>query len=74
MKNQNRNPIRSSWHRIVLPALLLSYAGQTALLIETPSSVGNPFFKLVSNRHPACYARTVPTIITSQAISPERSR
>ena len=29
-----RNPIRSSWYFIVLPALLLSYAGQTALLIE----------------------------------------
>jgi K+ potassium transporter len=40
---------RSSWHRIVLPALLLSYAGQTARLIETPSSESNPFFKLVSN-------------------------
>ena len=31
MGHFGRNPIRSAWYFIVLPALLLSYAGQTAL-------------------------------------------
>src|SRR5262249_42174947 len=46
MGHIGRNPIRSAWYVIVLPALLLSYAGQTALLVDTPGLSGNPFFKL----------------------------
>ena len=34
------SPIRLSWYCIVLPALLLCYAGQTALLVEKPSLTG----------------------------------
>ena len=41
-----RNPIRSGWYVLVLPSLLLCYAGQTALLIENPTLEGNPFFHL----------------------------
>ncbi|MBN9990945.1 KUP/HAK/KT family potassium transporter, partial [Listeria monocytogenes] len=39
-------PIRLSWYAIVLPSLLLSYAGQTALLIQKGTIEGNPFFQL----------------------------
>jgi K+ transporter len=46
MGSIGRRPIRLSWYGLVLPALLLSYAGQTALLIKTPNLIGNPFFKL----------------------------
>ena len=70
MGHFGRKPIRSSWYWAVLPALLLSYAGQTALLIETPSLTGNPFFKLAPSGTviPLVVLATVATIIASQAI------
>ena len=70
MGHFGRKPIRSSWYWIVLPALMLSYAGQTALLIETPSLTGNPFFKLAPGWAviPLVVLATVATIIASQAI------
>ena len=70
MGHFGRKPIRSSWYWIVLPALLLSYAGQTALLIENPSVDGNPFFKLAPNWTviPLVVLATVATIIASQSI------
>src|SRR5665213_2261237 len=46
MGHIGRNPIRTTWYGVVLPALLLCYAGQTALLLERPSLTGNPFFQL----------------------------
>ena len=45
MGHFGRRPIRSSWYGVVLPALLLCYAGQTALLLENPGLEGNPFFR-----------------------------
>jgi len=42
-----RQPIRLAWYGLVLPALLLNYAGQTALLVDGPSTrETNPFFDL----------------------------
>jgi KUP system potassium uptake protein len=41
-----RNPIRTSWYGIVLPALLLNYAGQVALFLNDPAMDRNPFFRL----------------------------
>ncbi len=63
-------PIRHSWYFIVLPALLLSYAGQTGLLIEKGSIVGNPFFQLAPawSIYPLVILSTIATIIASQAI------
>src|ERR1700732_3352785 len=46
MGHFGRGPIRLSWYTIVLPALLLSYAGQTGLLIQKGVIQGNPFFQL----------------------------
>jgi KUP system potassium uptake protein len=70
MGHLGRTPIRISWYAIVLPALLLSYAGQTALLIENPNLQGNPFFKLAPDWAviPLVVLATFATIIASQAI------
>src|SRR3984885_9968049 len=70
MGHIGKRPIRISWYLIVLPALLLSYAGQTALLIQRGSFVGNPFFELapVWSISPLVLLATMATIIASQAI------
>ena len=70
MGHFGRKPIRSSWYFIVLPALLLCYAGQTALLVEDPNLQGNPFFRLAPTWAviPLVLLATLATIIASQAI------
>ena len=47
MGHIGRKPIRVAWTFIVLPALLLNYAGQTAIVLSDLGGHGNPFFKLV---------------------------
>jgi KUP system potassium uptake protein len=70
MGSVGRKPIRYAWYGVVLPALLLSYAGQTALLIENPKLDGNPFFKMAPDWAviPLVGLATLATIIASQAI------
>jgi KUP system potassium uptake protein len=70
MGHIGRNPIRTAWYAIVLPALLLNYAGQTALLLEHPTVHRNPFFELAPGWaiFPLVALATVATIIASQAI------
>jgi len=70
MGHFGKSPIRLSWYAVVLPSLLLSYAGQTALLIENPSLDANPFFKLAPGWGviPLVVLATLATIIASQAI------
>jgi KUP system potassium uptake protein len=70
MGHFGRKPIRAAWYCIVLPALLLCYAGQTALLLENPAIDGNPFFKLSPQWAvvPLVVLATFATIIASQAI------
>jgi KUP system potassium uptake protein len=70
MGHIGRNPIRTSWYCIVLPALLLSYAGQTGLLLDQPQMTDNPFFKIVPEwaLYPMVALATLATIIASQAI------
>ena len=62
-------PIRLTWFAIVLPAVLLSYLGQAALIREHPSTISNPFFLLVPAglRIPMVILATLATIIASQA-------
>src|SRR6202051_3876274 len=62
--------IRRSWYLVVLPALLISYAGQTAYLMENGSVSGNPFFQIAPSwsLYPPVTRATVATIIASQAI------
>jgi KUP system potassium uptake protein len=64
-------PIRLTWYGLVLPTLLLNYAGQTALLVEgaVPPD-GNPFFELCPQvvQVALVVLATAATIIASQAI------
>jgi KUP system potassium uptake protein len=70
MGHIGRNPIRTSWYGIVLPALLLNYAGQVALFLDDPAMDRNPFFRLAPawSIYPLVGLATVATIIASQAI------
>src|ERR1039457_2271625 len=70
MGHIGRSPIRTSWYGIVLPALLLNYAGQVALFLDDPAIEGNPFFRLAPSWsiYPLVGLATVATIIASQAI------
>jgi KUP system potassium uptake protein len=70
MGHLGRGPIKLSWYTIVLPALLLNYAGQTALLSENGTLGGNPFFQLAPTWavYPLVVLATMATIIASQAI------
>jgi KUP system potassium uptake protein len=70
MGHIGRNPIRTSWYAIVLPALLLNYAGQVALYLGDPAIDGNPFFRLAPSWsiYPLVGLATIATIIASQAI------
>ncbi len=62
-------PIRLTWFVIVLPAVLLSYLGQSALILAHPRTVSNPFYLLVpsSLQVPMVVLATAATIIASQA-------
>ena len=70
MGHFGKGPIRFSWYAIVLPGLLLSYAGQTGLLIEKGTIQGNPFFQLAPawTVYPLVFLATIATIIASQSI------
>jgi KUP system potassium uptake protein len=70
MGHIGRGPIRLSWYGLVLPSLLLSYAGQTGFLIDHPHVAGNPFFLLAPQWavYPLVVLATLATIIASQAI------
>jgi KUP system potassium uptake protein len=70
MGHFGRRPIRQTWYFIVLPALLLNYAGQTGVLMEKGASIGNPFFALAPHWAilPLVVLATMATIIASQAI------
>jgi KUP system potassium uptake protein len=62
-------PIRMTWFTIVFPAVLLSYLGQSALILSHPHDITNPFYLLVPHHLliPMVVLATVATIIASQA-------
>ncbi len=70
MSHVGRPAVRIAWVVIVLPALLLSYLGQAAVLKTTPHLKGNPFFAAVPHALivPMVILATLATIIASQAI------
>ena len=70
MGHFGKGPIRRSWYGVVLPSLLLSYAGQTAFLIDKGTVTGNPFFQMAPSWsiYPLVVLATLATIIASQAI------
>ncbi|HEY3521302.1 MAG TPA: potassium transporter Kup [Rhodanobacteraceae bacterium] len=63
-------PIRVAWLIFVLPALLLNYFGQGALLLADPSAVSNPFYLLAPRvlLVPMIVLAAVAAIIASQAV------
>jgi len=65
-----RGPIRIAWLSIVLPALLINYLGQGALVLANPKAVENPFFLLYPEWAllPMVVLATVATVIASQAV------
>jgi KUP system potassium uptake protein len=71
MGHIGRFPIRLAWYSVVLPALVLSYAGQTAILMDAKGAGPvNPFFDLAPGwaLYPLVALATVATVIASQAI------
>ena len=62
-------PIRIDWFTIVLPALLLNYFGQGALLLREPAAAENPFYLLAPSwaLYPLVALATAAAVIASQA-------
>ena len=70
MGHFGRRPIRLAWVVVVLPALLLNYLGQGAMLIENPRAASNPFYGLVPSWavYPMVLVATSAAVVASQAL------
>jgi KUP system potassium uptake protein len=70
MGHFGRVPIQVAWLGLVLPALLINYFGQGALLLNDPKSIENPFYLLAPDwaLYPLVALSTVATVIASQAV------
>src|SRR3546814_511964 len=75
MGHFGRRPIRVSWVYFVLPALMINYLGQGAMIMSLPplekmEVIQNPFFYLASDafRLPLVILATMATVIASQAV------
>jgi len=65
-----KKPIRIAWYGVVMPALVLNYFGQGAMLLEHPEYVKNPFFLLAPAwaEVPLFGLATLAAIVASQAL------
>ena len=65
-----RKPIQTGWFYLVMPALLINYFGQGALVLADPAAVENPFYRLVPEilLLPMVVLATAATVIASQAV------
>jgi KUP system potassium uptake protein len=70
MGHFGRRPIRVAWFGLVLPALLLNYFGQGALVLENPDAAASPFYRLSPDwaLYPLVALATVAAVIASQAM------
>lgn len=70
MGHFGRRPIRLAWFALALPALLLNYFGQGALILTNPDAALNPFYLMAprSVLYPLIALATMATIIASQAM------
>src|SRR5512139_1587186 len=70
MGHFGRKPIQRVWFAYVLPALVLNYFGQGALLLAEPEALRNPFFLLAPEwaLYPMIGLATAATVIASQAV------
>ncbi|HUU72840.1 MAG TPA: potassium transporter Kup [Burkholderiales bacterium] len=70
MGHFGKKPIRIAWSFWVLPALLLNYFGQGALILRDPAALEHPFYKLAPAwaLYPLIGLATMATVIASQAV------
>ena len=70
MGHFGKRPIRITWFALVLPALVLNYMGQGALMLSDPRAVEHPFFLLAPAwaTYPLVGLATAATVIASQAV------
>ena len=70
MGHFGRLPIRLAWFIVVMPCLLLNYAGQGALLLRDATAIDNPFYMLVPQwaLYPIIGLATAAAVIASQAV------
>ena len=70
MGHFGKYPIRLAWFSFVLPALVLNYFGQGALLLLNPKAIENPFYLLAPDWAlvPMVFLATAATVIASQAV------
>jgi KUP system potassium uptake protein len=65
-----KKPIRLAWFTVVMPALVLNYFGQGALLLKNPAAVKNPFYMMAPDWAliPLLVLATLAAVIASQAL------
>jgi KUP system potassium uptake protein len=70
MGHFGKRPIRIAWFSVVLPALLLNYFGQGAIILRDPAAAANPFYKLAPDAllWPLLVIATLAAIVASQAL------
>ncbi|MGI4799448.1 MAG: KUP/HAK/KT family potassium transporter, partial [Janthinobacterium lividum] len=70
MGHFGRGPIRLDWFALVMPALVLNYLGQGALVLANPTAAAEPFFLLFPGwlLIPVVALTTLATVIASQAV------
>ncbi len=70
MGHFGKRPIQMAWFTLVMPAILLNYLGQGALLLRDPTATENPFYLLAPSwgLYPMVILSTLATVIASQAV------
>ena len=65
-----KRPIRAAWFVVAMPALLLNYFGQGAMILRDPATARNPFYEMAPSWgiFPLIALATVATVIASQAL------
>ena len=70
MGHFGKQPIRIAWFSFVMPALVVNYFGQGAMLLTDPRAIDNPFYKMAPGwaQLPLVVLATAATVIASQAL------
>ena len=70
MGHFGKRPIRLAWFSLVMPALVINYFGQGAMLLEQPENARNPFYEMAPTwaLYPLIGLATCATVIASQAL------